>query len=365
MCAWLAINLSAKLSMNLPLLPWAVLALAVGSLVSAACAQPAVNEARQWLERMINASQNLNYEGTFIYLQGPHVEAMRIVHGRTSAGDRQRLISLTGPPRDILVTSNALISLLPAPKATLVDGAYRHSHLPVSVAGDLDRLENRYDFQIEGESRVAGLDARVVAIKPRDALRYGYRLWLDRRDGVLLRSALLDEKGYPIEQLMFTDIHIKPQIDEALLQPPLAAANPENPEVQPTPQPAVGAGEAPLEPAVVQSAWSVTRVPEGFVKILHNRVADAAGQHPTEHMVFADGLATVSVFIERLDGAAPLLQGESRLGSMNAFGTRLDNFQILVVGEVPAATVQTIASAISYAPENAPSPASPAREVKK
>ena len=106
-------------------------------------------------------------------------------------------------------------------------------------------------------------------------------------------------------------------------------------------------------------------MPEGFVKILHNRVADAAGQHPTEHMVFADGLATVSVFIERLDGAAPLLQGESRLGSMNAFGTRLDNFQILVVGEVPAATVQTIAGAVSYTPETPQSPQNPTVEPKK
>ncbi|MGB4946070.1 MAG: MucB/RseB C-terminal domain-containing protein [Candidatus Competibacter denitrificans] len=342
--------------MKRPLLPWAIVVLAAGSALSTVCAQPVAEDAKQWLERMIHASQNLNYEGTFIYVQGPHVEAMRIVHGRTSEGERQRLTSLTGPPRDILVTSNALISLLPAPKATLLDSTYRHSRLPVSVAGDLGRLENRYDFQMEGESRVAGLEARVVAIKPRDALRYGYRLWLDRRDGMLLRSALLDEKGYPIEQLMFTDLHTKPQIDEALLRPPSAA---EDPGSRPAPQTIVGNGEAAAGQPVTHSAWSVTHLPEGFVKILHNRVADAAGQHPTEHMVFADGLATVSVFIERLDGTSPLLQGESRLGSMNAFGTRLDNFQILVVGEVPAATVQTIASAISYAPQSPQSPQSP------
>ena len=53
-----------------------------------------------------------------------------------------------------------------------------------------------------------------------------------------------------------------------------------------------------------------------------------------------------------LDGSpAPLLQGSSQLGSMNAFGKLLDGYQILVVGEVPAATVRHFADTIQYVPD--------------
>lgn len=337
--------------MKRPLLHCALFALATGSSLPA-FAQSNVEEAKQWLERMIQATQDLNYEGTFIYVQGPHVEAMRIVHGGGSAGERQRLFSLNGPPREILVANNTITCLLPKRQATFPGSDYRRSPFPISIPRELGRLESHYDFELLGEDRIAGLEARVVAIKPRDTSRYGYRLWLDQRNGMLLRSALLDDKGYPIEQLMFTDLQIKQRIDEAAFKPSVPAGEADSPPAIPT----VADTNPPAGVAVARSAWSVARLPDGFVKVSHNRFADAAGRHPTEHMVFADGLATISVFLERLDGASPLLQGGSQLGSMNAFGTQVGNYQILVVGEVPASTVQTIAASISYDPEAAKNP---------
>ncbi|MDV7393453.1 MucB/RseB C-terminal domain-containing protein, partial [Arthrospira platensis SPKY1] len=95
---------------------------------------------------------------------------------------------------------------------------------------------------------------------------------------------------------------------------------------------------------MTHSAWRIVQLPEGFIKVLHNRFTKSPGHHPTEHIVFADGLATISVFLEELNGAPPLLQGGSQLGSMSAFGTVVEGHQILVVGEVPAATVRHIAT---------------------
>ncbi len=338
--------------MKRPLLHCALLALATGSSFPAHCAQPTADDAKQWLERMIQATQELSYEGTFIHVQGPHLEAMRIVHGGGRDGDeRQRLFSLTGPQREILVTPEGVICLSPKQQTTFAGGDYRYSRFPISIPREIGRLENQYRFELVGQDRAAGAEVEVVAIKPRDTLRYGYRLWLDRRNGMLLRSALLDEKGYPIEQLMFTDLQIKDRIDEAAFKPPVPAEGAVTP---PPDRPGAGATPPPGVP-ITRSPWSVARLPEGFDKILHNRFAEASGRHPTEHMVFADGLATVSVFLERLDEASPLLQGESQLGSMNAFGTKMGDYQILVVGEVPAATVQNIAASISYDPEIAKS----------
>ncbi len=327
------------------LLYCAVLALAAGSLPPVSRTQPAAPEtARHWLERMLGSAQTLNYEGTFIYVQGPHMETMRIIHGGGPEGERQRLVSLSGPPREIVVANNSVICLSPKQQATFVGGDYQRSPFPPSIPRELGRLESHYELAMLGEDRVAGLAVQVIAIKPRDAWRFGYRLWLDQRNGMVLRSALLDERGSPIEQLMFTDLQVKPQIDEATFAPPAGST------VEPSQNPG---GEAPPDgEPVTQSAWRVEQLPDGFTKVSHKRFAEASGRHPTEHLVFADGLATISVFLERLEGAPPLLQGSSQLGSMNAFGTVIAGHQVLVVGEVPAATVQHIAASIQFVPES-------------
>jgi sigma-E factor negative regulatory protein RseB len=320
----------------------AALALAVaGSWSSASGIPPDAASARQWLEKMIQATQTLNYEGVFIYVQGSHVEAMRIVHGGGPEGERQRLFALSGPNREIVVANNSVICRSADPQANAAGDHYPRSSFPVSIPSELGRLEGHYDFALLGEDRVAGLDTQIIAIQPRDHWRFGYRLWLDRNTGMVLRSTLLDEKGSPLEQLMFTDFQIKPQIDEAEFKAPAALpANPTGETTQATP------GEP-----VTQSVWRVEQVPDGFVKVLHNRFAKTADRRQTEHLVFADGLATISVFLEKLDGAPAVLQGPSQLGSMNAFGTTVDGYQVLVVGEAPAATVERIAAAIHRADE--------------
>lgn len=318
------------------------LTLVAGCLSVAGWTQPATENARHWLERMIQATQTLNYEGTFIYVQGPHMEAMRIIHGCGPDGERQLLISLNGPHREIVVTGNSVTRLAPDQRETFPGADFQRSPFPLSIPRDLGRLESHYEFELLGEDRIAGLAARVIAIKPRDTWRYGYRIWLDQRHGVVLRSALLDGKGYPIEQLMFTDLRIKPHVKEDLERILRREASPESNQQDPHPSAA--------EP-VTRSAWRILQLPEGFIKVLHNRFTKSPGHQPTEHMVFADGLATISVFLEKLDGSPPLLRGSSQLGSMSAFGTVVEGHQVLVVGEVPAATVQHIATSIHHDPE--------------
>ncbi|MCB1776460.1 MAG: MucB/RseB C-terminal domain-containing protein [Candidatus Competibacteraceae bacterium] len=337
--------------MKRKLLTCAALALAAGSLSPLVGwtidpSPSATKAARQWLERMIEARQTLNYEGTFVYIQGPHVESMRIIHGSGPNGERQRLFSLNGPPREVVVADNQVICLLPRQQATLPGSDYQSSPFPLPIPRELGRLENYYAFEMLGEDRIAGLETRVIAIKPRDAWRFGYRLWLDEHNGMLLRSALLDEQGQLVEQLMFIDVQVKSQIDESAFQSPVLSPEEASTSAPGSPDPPLSAGEP-----VAKSAWQVGMLPEGFSKVLHNHFTEASGQHPTEHLVFADGLATISVFLEKLDNQLPVLQGASRFGSMNAFGRVVAGHQVLVVGEVPTATVQRIATSIRYAPE--------------
>ncbi|PIE83023.1 MAG: hypothetical protein CSA09_03775 [Candidatus Contendobacter odensis] len=337
--------------MNRALLPYTILAFAILCLPSASHSQSTTEDAKKWLQRMVRATQTLNYEGTFVYVQGAHIEAMHIVHsgGGGGKGERQRLMSLNGALREILVANNSVICLSPKRQAGFAGTRYQRAPFPLSIRTDLKRLEQHYRLRMLGRDRVAGLETRIIAIEPKDHWRYGYRLWLDQQSGMILRSALLDQQGEAVEHLMFTDVKLKSPIDELAFQLP---ALPEREHASDTDSAdSASSGDTMqvlTDEPITQSLWQVPHMPEGFVKLLHNRIVRANDPHPTEHMVFADGLATISIFLEKLkDGkAAPLLQGKSRLGLMSAYGLLVEGYQVLVVGEVPVATVQFIATSI-------------------
>ena len=298
-------------------------------------------EAKIWLERMLRASQTLNYEGTFVYVQGNKLEAMHIIHRSGADGERQRLYSLNGSLREVLVTNDLVTCLLPEQEAQVIGTNFTRSPLPISLPRDLYRLEKYYRLDMLGSDRTAGLETQVVEIQPQDAFRFGYRLWLDSNTGMVLRSALLDENGHILEQMMFTSIELGSEIDLTRLSPPEAVIHA---SAKPSAHPRGGE-------AVEESNWTVTRLPRGFEQVMHKRFTESPSsvtEHETEHLVFTDGLATVSVFLENLQGAEPVLDGASRMGAMNAFGVVVDGYQVMVVGEVPIATVEMIGSSLEF-----------------
>lgn len=332
--------------MNLPV--WYLVALVLVLLqLEAAYASPPDNAtdaaAKEWLERMIKATQTLNYKGDFVYVRGGHLESMHIIHKGGADGQRQRMYALSGAPREVIVSENHVISLLLNQPAASVGAGYQRSPFPIMLPQELDELEANYRFKMFGSDRVAGKDTQVIAIKPRDEWRFGYRLWLEQETGLVLRSALLDQAGHPLEQLMFTDIQFKPDIDDDLLLPSIAID-----------QDNVSAQTKPTKEKITRSHWKLAELPAGFKQVMHSRfVGNGGAPHATEHMVLTDGLATVSVFLEPLAGSKPVLKGDTQLGAMHAFGKVIEGHQALVIGEVPQQTVEMIASSLEYASESA------------
>lgn len=157
---------------------------------------------------------------------------------------------------------------------------------------------------------------------------------------MVLRSALLDQSGQVLEQLMFTDFAVREPGDL--------------PDEAPLPsfyqrEVSDGTTSGPQPSPAEESAWSLGELPPGFRQILHNRYTDAGPDQITEHMVLSDGLATVSVFLEPLaPDSEAVLDGFSRMGAMNAYGVTRANHQIMVVGEVPELTVRAIATALAF-----------------
>jgi sigma-E factor negative regulatory protein RseB len=292
----------------------------------------------EWLERLAKASRTLNYEGTFVYRHGEQLDAVHIIHKADQQGEHERIISLNGVAREVIRNNDQVACVIPETKAVVVDKNLPAARLP-SFPDDIKSIARYYDFEFEGYGRVAGRPVRQIMIHPRDNYRYGYRLWLDDAFELLLGSELLDGEGNPIEQVMFTDIRVMENIDEARLKPNIAGKeykwliDDENTQDS-------SSTEMP--------GWRAENVPGGFE--LKQNVMQRLPEHTgmVNHLLYSDGLASVSVYIEPLPRNIDVLRGASQMGAVNAFGRVIDDYHVTAVGEVPAGTVKLISSSLQY-----------------
>ena len=300
----------------------------------------AEGSARQWLDSMSNALQSLNYDGTFVYLHDGKLETMRIVHQASEQGEQERLVSLTGSPREVLRDDKVVTCIMADSKSVMVGKSRPRSPFPM-VPEDLDSLSRYYQLQDVGEDRIAGHMTRVVTITPRDHFRYGYRFWIDSANYMLLKSDLTGVDGEAIEQVMFTHINVSERLSTLALQPTLTGEG-----YNWTRQGADGRDSA-VVPGT--SDWVVKRLPDGFELTDFQRKRMRKGGASVEHLVFSDGLATMSVYVEKRMSDDESFLGLSSMGALNAFGAVVDGYQVTVVGEVPSATVQMVARSVQSA----------------
>lgn len=318
--------------------PVALLAVFVTALAGITSARADLN-ARGWLERMTMASRTLNYSGTFVYQHGGLLEAMQIIHAAGSDGERERLMSLTGPKREILRDNQVVTCILGDSESVLVNRSRPRSPFPTRFPKGLPSLGQYYDFSIGKEDRVAGLTCRVVELRPHDVYRYGRRLCIHTDTQLLLRSELTGPKGEPVEQMMFTSVSFPKRISEQELLPDLSGAD-YSWQLEPD--------DASLEPGndVADTKWKVIHVPEGFTLTDHSRHRMSAHKPEVEHWVYTDGLASVSVYIEKAPHGHASYQGVTHRGALNAYGTMVEGYYVTVVGEVPMQTVELIGKSV-------------------
>lgn len=319
------------------------LCFALGVVQAAAGEEPV----RDWLDRMSHALNNLDYEGTFVYQNDNQLETIQVVHIVDDEGEHERVYSLNGAPREIIRTPDAVRCILPDDQSIVVERQLTQDLFPTLPPSQVGDLEDYYRFQLIGDDRVADLQTKVLGIEPRDRFRYGYRLWLEKDTGMLLRSELVADGGEAIEQMMFTSITLGDSVPMKALESRLAgyqvAFGPRPPGKEPSESitRVRKSDDEPLE-------WSVDGLPPGFHLKSHGRHDyRSSGARSGEHLVFTDGLASVSVHVESAgdrEAAAP--DGISRMGAINAFSRVHQEHRVTVVGEVPPVTVRTIAHSV-------------------
>ncbi|WP_297529495.1 MucB/RseB C-terminal domain-containing protein [Thiohalobacter sp.] len=291
--------------------------------------------AQRLLMDMNEAVQRTSFRGTFVYFHDGQMEAMRLVHRVEGDEARERLLALTGAAREILRDAEGVVCIMPDSQAVMVDRNFPRTPLNTGFPEDLDALDAHYEFLRVGRDRVAGQPCEVVAVRPRDTYRYGYRVWLADPSRLPLRFELLTPEGIPVEQMMFTELEISDRIADEELLPTLDGRTFRH----------IGDDEGREQEMETHAAmsWEAGWLPPGFSLRHHNRHGMPGRSARVEHMVYSDGLAAVSVYVERAEDPDERLQGLSRMGAVSAMGLSRDGVHVTVVGEVPPVTVQRIA----------------------
>jgi len=295
------------------------------------------DDAGDWVERMSAAMSQMSYQGTFVYVQGDEVESMRITHVSDEKGVRERLVSVSGAQREILRDSNGVRWVRGDDHSVMEDPSFGRLFFPEIPLKTSDDAGVSYQFELGEKARIAGHSGRKVKIIPRDRYRYGYNLWLEEQSALLLKWELLDSNQKRLAKLMFTELRLGSEVD---LQE-LKSTNPLK-EFKTL--------ESSLPPGSSLShskpKWQAGMLPPGF-RLTAHRYLGKKGQDIYEHMVYSDGLAAVSVYVEgNQDGSLGKDTGISRMGTTHAFSRLADGVLITVVGDVPAATVRAIGESV-------------------
>lgn len=274
-------------------------------------------DAGDWLERIGPALSKSDYQGTLVMVSGTSMETLGVFHAYAGGRERMRLVALTGPRREVIRDDDMVMCIGTGIDPVGYDADRAGRWNPAGQFANAGRLDS-YRASMGVIARVAGRDAQVIDLQPRDPWRYGYRLWLDRKSGLPLRIALLGERGRALEQMAFTQLQVGKTPDAADLRPSTQQ----------------GLRRVQTLPAGKQSdpGWRVDSPPAGFVLHGARRLGEAV------QMLYSDGLASVSVYVE--PGPAHV-QGESamRRGAVNVHSIWQNGRRVLAIGKVPAATV--------------------------
>jgi len=304
-----------------------ILLLSIGS-VSAR--EPGLN-AQQILVKMNHAMEVLNYQGTVAFLKNDKLEPMKYVHAAEKGVQQERLMSLNSPLREIIRDAGKVSCLFKETQQMIVDHRPFERSFLVEVPKNLDEMEAIYQFDIVGEENVAMLPSYVVAIQPKDHARYPRKIWIEKQQFLPLKVVVYDNSGVPLEQVVFTEIEVKdalPFVDVKFSD----AIHPPQHIHQLLPQ------------SSDQAAFVVSELPKGFREVFFTRKPMHNAGQPVDHLLLSDGFTSVSIYME--NNSAAMESGIQSVGAVNSYSRTINNYQLTVMGEVPAETVKSIAEGI-------------------
>jgi sigma-E factor negative regulatory protein RseB len=320
-------------------------ALALALLVSLPLHAGDGEDARLWVRKMNEALANRNYDGVFIHQYGDRREMLRIVHRVKDGRRSERLVSIDGPGREFIRDGNNTTYYFPDRKLAVI---FEHRPENVGFIGGLPVLDGdiaaNYDVHTLERQRMHSRLVRHISVTARDDFRYGYRVWIDEASAMPVKTQLVDTNGVVLEQIIFASLNTPATIDDDQLRPEVSTEG------------FKWMKRTPSDKVVPDAlAWNARTLPPGFRRS-EGGVGSLPGlPRPAAHLMFTDGVAVVSVFIENPEkpggessrssvAGAPL--GAAQVGAASAFTVMIDGHRVTAVGEVPPVTAKGIAEAL-------------------
>lgn len=295
-----------------------------------------------WLLRLHEASRRRAYTGTWVVSAGGSMASARVWHVCDGKQQMERVESLTGAPRSTFRRNDEVVTFSPQSRVAVAErrealGLFPHLLKSVDAA-----IDEYYSASPQGRERVAGFEADIVQLVPKDALRFGYRIWSEQRTGLVVKLQTLDAQGRVLEQVAFSELQLDAPVSMDQLSRMMGNTE----------------GYQVVSPALVKTnaaaeGWRLRQEVPGFRAMSCYRRPSTAGPDALQ-WVFSDGLASVSLFIEPHDAGRHGQEGVQGVGATQALTRRVagprGGWWVTLVGEVPAQTLEVFAQALERTP---------------
>lgn len=291
-----------------------------------------------WLKKMAGASRQLNYSGTFVYRHGNQSEASRIVHYVNNAGGEfERMETLDGPSREVIRTNDQVVCYLPEARTVIIEKRGKR-RFPALLPEQLTGVTDNYSVRVSGRDRVAGHECQVITLVPRDKMRYSHHFCAEAGSGLLLRARTYNEKNEPLESFAFTQLKMGGSFNRDDVRSRYATKSRDW---------RVDHSQYSIAETPGDTGWVLKQQPAGFRKMTELTRSFAGRSAKVSHIVYSDGLAAVSVFIEPMTRGRTI-RSLSHQGAVNIYTRNVSDYMVTVLGEAPAATVMQIANSLEF-----------------
>lgn len=292
-----------------------------------------------WLSRVHEASRRRAYMGTFVVSAGGHMASARIWHVCDGEQQVERVESLSGVPRSTYRRNDQVMTFLPQSKVVISEKRESLGLFPNLLLSANPAIAQSYRLKPAGRERVAGYEADVVQLQAQDALRFGYRVWTEKKTGLVVKLQTLDSAGRVLEQAAFSELQLDAPVSMGKLTQMMNKT--QGYEVE-TP--------VLVKTTAAAEGWALKSAVAGFNPVsCNNRVLSAEAGAPSASIlqcVFSDGLASVSLFIEGFDPSRHAQAGAQAMGATHTLARRMGDWWLTAVGEVPAPTLVIFAQGL-------------------
>ncbi len=309
-------------------------------LLSSACHVRAASDDEAWqmLQKAAVAAHALSYQGIFVCQSGQQSKPVQIRHLFNGQFEFSRNVVLDGSPREVLSQGGDVVIYNPKNEKIVIEKRRGQNMFPAILPTDLEAIKASYVLRVGETERVADRQAQILFLDGKDKLRYSYKFWLDTEYGLLLKSVMVNSQNEVIDSIAFNQLGLINNVDLDWFKPNIDSKKHYVMEDEPS---AVTDNHA-------SPHWKLKDLPVGYVKVDQMMRSVRGKSLPVTHLIFSDGLASVSLFIEPIESGVKPRLGHKVVGNTSFYSSVTGYLQVTVLGEVPEATVAQIANAVLF-----------------